>query len=82
MMNMTKALNSNLPKVQNQKLLINQTNNRSLSSSGQKILAGGLPNSQLIKNKMMVNQKLMRDNSYASNNSGRSNDNSSAQKFI
>jgi hypothetical protein len=46
MMHLGKAPTSNLPKVQNQKLLMNSGHNmnRSLSSSGQKIL-GVVPNS-------------------------------------
>ena len=51
--NQQPRIGSNLPRVSNQKLQVN----RSLSSSGQKVVLGhastaNMPNSQLIKNKM------------------------------
>lgn len=48
-----KMPNSNLPKVNNQKItMMNQ--HRSLSSSGQKIMQSQIPNSQLIKTKIKI----------------------------
>ena len=63
--NQQPRVGSNLPKVVNQKY----AGNRSLSSSGQKVVLGhtnanNIPNSQLIKNKMKaVGIKNQRDNS-------------------